>query len=139
MNNSKGRWNRKKEDTKSSAAPSVTPASSNSNLVAHVTAAKDSNSVTHVTASKNSNLVAHHARSALKSEFARVDGATNMDFQNAITGGSIYLPNYFCEINNINIFNELMDNIKKEEKNELIDYSKHMVLTDPSFLPKFNE
>lgn len=77
-----------------------------------------------------------YANTVLKSEMALVNSSLTLDYDKILKGGCVYLPNYFCTLNDTTIF----DKLKEENKmNDMISWSKHSRHEDPTFSETFND
>lgn len=83
------------------------------------------------------NQVTKYSSNIIKSEFAMVNGELNVDYQQILKGGCVYLPNHFCETTDLTLFNQLKKDIS-EHDNGIVHWSKHFKHEDPTFSDTFN-
>ena len=84
------------------------------------------------------NNILKYANNLIKSDYMKCNPDIYTDFQNILDGECIYLPNFFCEINNYDILLRLVDELKNNNSG-MISWSKHMKYENPDFSPTFNE
>ena len=88
------------------------------------------------TTNKTTNKASKYASRIMKSNISMTNGYLYNDYNNILKGGCTYLPNFFCETDNLTIFN----NLKKEiDLNGMVNWSKHFKHEDPTFSKTFND
>ncbi|ARF12464.1 2OG-FeII oxygenase superfamily protein [Klosneuvirus KNV1] len=105
---------------------------------------------------KPQNQASKYASQMLKSERAMVDGKLTNDYQLVLKNGCTtslrnqdkccniylgctYLPNFFCQTKDLNIFNQLKKELDEHKDTGMINWSKHFRHEDPSFSKTFND
>lgn len=85
---------------------------------------------------KNENKALMYSNQMMKSNFNQY-GCVNLidDYQKILNDGCIYLPNYFCQTDNLDIFNKLKLEVGNQQA---INWSKHMKYENPEFSETFN-
>jgi hypothetical protein len=87
--------------------------------------------------SNDNNKISKYASNMLKSEFNKFGNAKLIDdYKKLLENGCVYIPNYYCNKNNLSIFSQLKDEIKSQDP---INWSKHMKYENPTFSKTFNE
>lgn len=73
----------------------------------------------------------------MKSEFDKFGNASLLnDYQKILNNGCVYLPNYFCEKNDLDIVNKLKQEISSQIP---VNWSKHLKYENPEFSSTFND
>lgn len=88
------------------------------------------------------NEIEKYADNLIKSEFDRYYNNNLMiDYKKILDGNCIYLPNFFCQTNDLTIFNKLKKELDLEidNNNNLIQWNKHKKYENPNFSNTFNE
>jgi len=76
-----------------------------------------------------------HASSILKSELSLTTPSISDDFDLILKGGCTYLPNFFCETSNLDIFHRLESELKSDT---MVKWSAHFKFENPTFSETFN-
>jgi len=76
-----------------------------------------------------------YACNLLKSEFALVNSSIQDDYLAILNGGCSYLPNLFCQENDLSIFSKLKNEI---DCGQVVNWSKHFKCENPEFSETFN-
>jgi len=74
----------------------------------------------------------------IRSDFDKVNGSLNDDVNKILNGGCVYIPNFFCKTDDLQIF----DKIKKEIESDsykMINWSKHFRHENPEISATFND
>jgi hypothetical protein len=84
----------------------------------------------------NDNQIQRYARTILKSEWTRVHPKLQSDLDYILSGGAIYLPNWFCPASDQTLLKKLLSDL---ESAQLQNWSKHLKVENPQFSPTFLE
>jgi len=98
---------------------------------------KKNNKIAYITSNtkQTQNQAIKYTSNIMKSEFALIHNTLNEDYNKILDGGCIYLPNFFCKTQDLNIF----DKIKKElSSSEIVDWNKHSKYENPTHSETFN-
>jgi len=76
-----------------------------------------------------------HAASIMRSETALTNPNLMADFELILKGGCTYLPNFFCETPDLNIYSALKTEL---QSNSMVRWSSHFKFEDPDFSSTFN-
>jgi len=88
---------------------------------------------------QNQNKVSQYTSKLVKSDIDKVNGELILDYEKVLKGGCIYLPNYFCSIDNLTLFNKLIEEIDTNTDFGLVKWSKHFKHENPTFSETFND
>jgi len=61
------------------------------------------------------------------------------DYQLLLDGNAIYLPHFFCTLQDFAIMQALVQDLKQNEGEVMINWSKHFKHENPEFSPTFKE
>lgn len=89
------------------------------------------------TTKPNQNKASGYASAMMKSQYNQF-GDSNIisDYESILNNGCFYLPNFFCESGNTDIFEKIKNEIKQEIP---VGWSKHQKYENPQFSKTFNE
>lgn len=85
-----------------------------------------------------SNKAKLYVNNLIKSDYDKINSSLSDSIKNILNGRCIYLPNFVCEQNNLNLFNQIMAELISNNKVEMISWSKHYKLENPDFSETFN-
>uniref|UniRef100_A0A0G4HRR1 Fe2OG dioxygenase domain-containing protein n=1 Tax=Chromera velia CCMP2878 TaxID=1169474 RepID=A0A0G4HRR1_9ALVE len=140
----KGRWRKDKRTSAQEAAGD--PSATNCGATGQTVPEKE-----------KENAASRYAVRMMRGEFAMTDGKLNSDVFCALTGGSIYLPGFFCDSGDLSLFERLQADIERyadgaggdgeaeggdaetKKGKGLMEYSKHMKHENPDFSAAFQE
>ena len=80
-----------------------------------------------------------YARNLVKSEFDRYGSDMMNDYQKIMNQGCFYLPNFFCQTSDRLIYNNLKNDIDANDKEGMVQWSKHYKHENPEFSETFND
>lgn len=81
----------------------------------------------------NPNNISIYAKDIIKTELDRYDNRIINDINLVVNNGCFYIPNLICDKYDKTIFDNIMSEIKKNDKN-IISWSKHFKYDNPSFI-----
>jgi hypothetical protein len=85
----------------------------------------------------NPNQITKFSSNLLKSDFNKFGNSKLFqDYQQLLNNNCLYLPNYYCNKNDLTIFNSLKEEIQSQDP---INWSKHMKYENPTFSKTFNQ
>ncbi len=84
----------------------------------------------------NKNNTVKYANNIMKSEMAIVNGNLYDDYNTILKGGCAYIPNFFCDTPNYEIFHKLKSEI---DILNMVNWSKHFKYENPEFSETFND
>lgn len=83
---------------------------------------------------KDENHVVDYARTLIKSDINK--GEMDSDYNEILKGSCVYLKNFFCNIDDVTLFNKLKSELDIE--NNVVEWSKHEKCENPQKSETFN-
>ena len=88
---------------------------------------------------KPGNQAKKYAQNLARSDFERLNGELQADLNKVLSGGCVYLPNFYCKTDDLEIFNQLKAELDKHPEFNMVKWSQHYKHENPDFSATFNK